>query len=96
VLTNLPVGSYIVMAKAQLDLDSDLTETNVLCTLAAGNVDESSSVRLPTPGSATLPLLVPADLPGGGAVVLTCGGDRVRASNVKITAIQVNSLFVTP
>jgi hypothetical protein len=96
VLTGLPAGKFILMAKAQFNLDSDLATTEVTCTLGAGDLTERSAVSLPTPGTATIPFMVPADLPSGGGAVLNCIGANVFASNVKLTAIQVESLFLQP
>jgi hypothetical protein len=96
VLIGLPAGKYIVMAKAQFDHDQDLPESTVECTLDVGGVPESSAVRLSSPGTATLPFLAPADLTGVGGAILSCIGDDVRASNVKLTAIQVDTLVPVP
>jgi len=51
---------------------------------------------MPTPGTDTIPLQLAADLPSGGGAVLTCQGNFVQASRVKITAIQVDTLLFEP
>jgi hypothetical protein len=99
----VPTGKFVVTGKAQFDLNADLAGVTATCTLEVsdaanltGPFTDGSAVALTSPGTATLPLSAVADLPSGGAAVLNCVGDRVQASNVKLTAIQVGSLSVTP
>jgi hypothetical protein len=96
-LTGLPAGSFVVMAKALFNGPSD-TEATVDCTLGVGAMIEHSAVRLRGRGPATLPFLVPVDLisSGGGNAVLHCTSTdpHVLASEVKITAIQLDALSI--
>jgi hypothetical protein len=90
VLTGL-AGKFIVMAKAQFSRDQDLSAALVECTLEAGDTSEHSAATLTSPGIATIPFLAPAELNGA---VLSCSNDTdVFASNVKLTAIQVDELL---
>jgi len=101
-LTGLPAGKYVVTAKVQLDLDQDLSSRKVECRLDVADAPEVSTVLLSSPGIATVPFLTPADLPAGGMAILRCyadpqlDGSFVLASNVKMTAIQVDSLILEP
>jgi hypothetical protein len=96
VLTGLPEGSFVVMAKARFDMPDDKGEQTVDCTLAVGTTVENSAVRITGRGTATLPFLAPVELVGGGNAVLSCEGPYVSASNVKMTALQVDKLFGLP
>jgi len=94
---DLPEGRYMVTAKAQINVGADQFEVIVFCTLETGAAIDQSSVRVPSPGAATVPFLAPADLTGGpGQVVLHCEGDGASAVNVKLAAVQVSDIFVAP
>jgi hypothetical protein len=99
-LTGLAEGQYVVMAKAQFERQSDLGDTTVACTLEVGDAIENSAVLLSSLGTATatLPFLTPAVVPPSGAAILSCAGTSpgvaFLARNVKITAIQIDSMFV--
>jgi hypothetical protein len=98
----LPPGNYVVTAKVQID-GQGLGEVGppwtAYCRLdvrgdALGTTD-FSEVQLATPSKTTVPLLTAADVSaGGGEVILNCAGDGLSASNVKLTAIQVQPLDV--
>lgn len=87
------MGKYVVVAKAQFDHADDQPDTTVECRLVVGGVvvDESAA-RLPSAGISTLPLSAAVDLATDGSAILNCQGDRVSASRVKLTAIQVDSV----
>jgi hypothetical protein len=100
-LTGLPPGKYVATAKARFDAHSE-SPLVVSCALTLSDannqggpfVDRSSTSSFAA--ITTLPLLAVADLPSGGTAVLSCGGNNVSASNVKLTAIQVGSLTLMP
>jgi hypothetical protein len=105
-LTGLPEGGlFVVTAKAQFDFQrtEDTPSTFINCTLTledAGNVTgpfvDGAGVSLIVESRATLPLSTVADLPSGGTAVLNCTGNRVRAGNVTLIAIQVATLTPMP
>jgi hypothetical protein len=90
-LTDLPPGNYVVMAKAVF-IGSD-TGNSVDCTLEAGVPIDRSAVKVAGSGPATVSFLAPVVLDGGG-IVLNCVGTGMAASDVKLTAIQVDTLSV--
>jgi hypothetical protein len=99
-LADLPPGDYIVMAKASFARPSDSTgNVRVDCTLEEVGAPpesplDSAAVRFAAQGPAQLSFLAPAQLAGGGTVVLNCAGDTVSASDVKLTAILIDNLSV--
>jgi len=97
----LPMGKYVVVAKAQVELfDPEALNTRVECMLLVGGaVADESAVQLPSGGGvATLPLSGVAEVTalGGADAVLKCQGTSVFAFRVKLTAIQVESLSSLP
>jgi hypothetical protein len=102
-LFGLPAGPHVVRAKVVLDLPLDSPATAVHCTLTLSDAANLSGPFLDmsvvsmssdngNEGFATLPLLVAGEIPSGGTAVLNCVGDNVVASNVKITAVQAETL----
>ena len=98
----LPPGKYVVTAKVQIDgqgLGEPGPPWTASCRLdvrgdALGTTD-FSEVQLATPSKTTVPLLTAADVSaGGGEAILNCAGDSLSASNVRLTAIQVQPLDV--
>jgi Collagen triple helix repeat (20 copies) len=97
VTLTLPDGKYLVTAKAQFALQSDLSPTTVACTLEAGDAIDHAAVTLPTPGTAVVTLMAAANVIGGGAVLhcLTDDPDPTKVvtpTNMKLAAILVNEL----
>jgi hypothetical protein len=90
---SLLMGKYVVVAKAQFNVNVEQVETTVECTLVGGgDIIDESAVRLISPAISTLALSAAVDLTTDGSVALNCQGDQVFASRVKLTAIQVDSV----
>ena len=92
----------MISAKAQFDLGDGAPATTV-CSLSVTDTNsntvelDSSAVTIPNSSTATMPFAGVTDLPsGGGLVTLDCVGALVDASNIKLSAIQVDTLTVVP
>jgi hypothetical protein len=100
-LANLPAGSYAVIAKTELHSDAN---TDVLCTLTAGNdSDQSESFVGPSGGAGSvfvdvLALAVTHTFSGTGEATVSCLRDlaaNVTVSKTKIIATKVDSVTST-
>lgn len=86
----LPEGFFVVSAKVQLD-SNDATAV-VQCELTLGGESDASAVTLAASDTDTLPLLLAGPAQAGEAATLTCRGAALIARNIKVTAVQVDSL----
>jgi hypothetical protein len=101
VLNGLVAGKYVISGKAQIDFFRDLSPSTATCTLSVTDINgtielDASAATFSNPTTATLPFAATADLPLGGDLTLDCVGDRMTASRIKLTAIQVDALTVLP
>jgi hypothetical protein len=101
-LTGLPAGQHVISAKVQLSV-GDATTGTATCFLLAidvsGTVElDSSAATVPTSSVGTVPLAGVTSLASGGDVSLGCSADTdtIDASNIKLSAIQVDALTVQP
>jgi hypothetical protein len=100
-LNGLPPGSYVISAKVQFDFLRDLSPATAVCTLTVTDATssleiDSSAVTLTSQTAATLPLAGSAKLPSGADVTLDCLAPNMVASNVKLSAVQVDTLSAVP
>jgi hypothetical protein len=100
---SLLAGKYVISAKVQLGVGDSSTATGscaLSVTDANGTVElDASAVTVPTSSVATMPLAGVTDVPLGGAVTVNCTADVdnvIDATNVKLSAIQVDALTVLP
>ena len=76
-----------------MQLDSNDSDAVVRCDLVLGGESDASEVSLADSSTATLPLLLAGGAPvGGETATLSCSGAQLIARNIKLTAVQVNSL----
>jgi hypothetical protein len=96
-LSNLPAGSYVIVAKTEVHSD---TNTDVLCTLTAGSdTDKSNAFVGPSGGAGSafvqmLPMELVHAFSSTGQAQLTCSRDlasNVTVTNTKIIATQVGA-----
>lgn len=94
-LPGVPAGSYVFVAKAELE-DANATEAvDVHCYLAS---DEAVAELAPKGGVATVSLLTAATIPIASAITLECnafGTKEVKVEFARIAAIQVQALTAT-
>jgi hypothetical protein len=105
-LSNLPMGSYLISAKAQFDGSRGTDTVLVKCSLNITDFTsaflrsaDSSAVTLPVQSFATIPLAGAQHLDDGDNVVLHCMTEPSEsgltfAEFVKLSAIQVGSLTI--
>jgi hypothetical protein len=100
-LRALAPGSYVISAKVQFDYLRDLPPANAVCTLTVTDSTssleiDSSAVTIASQTVATIPLAAGATLSSGADVTLDCLAPNMVASNVKLSAVQVDTLSTVP
>lgn len=75
-LPGIDEGFYVVTAKTQIDNGDNPAGATITCDLEVGDGTDVSAVSFPASGgSATIPLVLGAEVPaGGGAAILSCDG----------------------
>jgi hypothetical protein len=92
----VPAGSYVFLAKVQVE-DANVTEAVAVHCYLAGN-DEAVASLDPKGGTATLSLMTAGTAPLGSIITLECndfGTSAVKVSFARLAAIQLQTLTQT-